>query len=408
MPSLRGLTWFCNLVSTFAAASILRDLNVRRAWLWWAPLFLASFCVYGWLDNANKDPLHIALAMLGMASLVRSLGAKARPGAFGWAATGGLLWGLAFMTKQSHIAIAGLTLVSMLFFARGPAVIAIGSFVFAGVTLTWWAASTWSNYMDWTIAIPRTHEFSVATLLKMMLPTGLAIGGYALVGFAWIFARYTSLGPTAGAERERAVLVSVLAFAVGGIAMGLLSVGKDRGGVYALAPGLAALSIPVAAAMAVGVRGQLAMASPLLLMILSNIGAVQVSDRDRTAAYSLISTVRGEKGEVWVPFEPFVNVAAGKTAYVPLFCIGEWTAAGRPFPEKVLAAVRRRDFDLIVAHHNAPGTIGAPNEDVLTAAIAEHYVVDRVLDTEAAFTQKDGWRNTLRVHWRPDRAVDLP
>src|SRR5262249_52858716 len=73
LPSLRALTWLCNAIAALAAVAVLRELGARRAGRWWLPLYLATFCFYAWIDNANKDALHVALSMAGFAFLARSL-----------------------------------------------------------------------------------------------------------------------------------------------------------------------------------------------------------------------------------------------------------------------------------------------------------------------------------------------
>jgi hypothetical protein len=388
LPALRAFSWLCLAVSACAAGFVLDALGARRGVGLWLPLYLATFGFYQWLDNANKDALHVCLSLVGFALLVRSLQLAGRRG-HGFAALCGVVWAAAFMTKQSHLAIAGLTLLAVLPSAPQRAIVAGAAFATATGLASAAALATWPGYWDWTVVIPRAHGFSLAQLADALLSVAAALSGYFAVAFVW----------WRRAER-RALAHACLAFALGGVVMGLLSAGKPRGGTYALLPGMAALCIPVAAAF-VTPLGRAALALPLLLLTLASPLPALVRGSDERAAARLIARLRAEKGDVWVPLEPFANVVAGKRALVPAFCLGEWTEAGRPLPDEVLDPVRRGELALIVTPYNAPRAGGVSLDAEPFKTIAEHYELVEVMPPSDAFAPKDGWINSLRLVWRP-------
>ncbi|HET6163813.1 MAG TPA: hypothetical protein VFG37_09115 [Planctomycetota bacterium] len=410
LPSLRALTWLLNGVSALAAVAALRELGARRAGRWWLPLYLATFCFYAWIDNANKDALHVALSMAGFALIARSLRRDGACTGLVAAALGGLVWAAAFMTKQSHVAIVAPTLLVLLLAARAPALVAGAACAVGVAGATWAATMAWPNYWDWTVTIPKGHAFSPTMLAHALVPVAAAFCGYGVVALLSWWRAVAHDGTAADevadvdpkvAARRRALAHLALAFAVGGIVMGCMSAGKDRGGSYALAPGLAALCIPIAAALAAPVRGRGALALPLLLLVLAWPGGSFVTSTDRRAADRLVTKVAQEPGEVWVPLEPFVNVVAGKRAFVPGFCLGEWTAAGRPLPDEILAPIREGRFLLIITPWNLPAGGGADLTKEPFPTIAQHYEVTEVLPRDDAFAVREGWTNALRLLWRP-------
>ncbi len=404
LPSLRGLTWFCNLLSAAAAIWVLSRLGaLRSAWLW-VPLYLATFCFSGWIDNANKDALHICLSMLGFACMIASLEGQGLRASL-WPALGGALWALAFMTKQSHVAVVAPTFLFFLFRARKQLFYAASSCGLLVLVLTLWSVDTWPLYWEWTVVIPSSHKFLWEQLLATVGIVLAMLSGYFVIAALWLQheAPITSDNPGLLASNLKDIAYSCIDFALGGLVMGCMSAGKDRGGDYALLPGLAALCIPVAGAFAAPLQGRAAMLFPLLLLVLNWPMAYAVGPQDRAAAERLVAALANEPGEVWVPLEAYANVAAQKRAYVPSFCAGEWTAAGRPFPREVLDPIRQQRFGLIVTQYNWPERIGAPQNEEPFATIAKHYELSEVLPRDQAYSAKDGWRNSMRLLWRPKR-----
>jgi len=411
LPSLRLLTWLFLLLGALAAAAVLRELRAPGSRRWWLPLYLTTFCFYAWIDNANKDGMHVALALAGFAFVARALRRDGACTGSVAAALGGLVWAAAFLTKQSHIAIVAPTLLALLFLAPMPAFVAGGTFAAGVAGATFLATRAWPNYWDWTVAIPKAHAFSPGMLANALGPIAAAFGGYVVVALlGWRrFARgpgdEANVEPSESGDpdvaRRRRLAHLCLAFALGGLAMGCMSAGKDRGGDYALAPGLAALSILVASVVGAPGRERAALALPLLLLALGWPGGSFVGRADREAADCLVAKVASEPGEVWVPLEAYANVLAHKRAYVPLFCLGEWTAAGRPFPDDVLAALRAGRFSMVITPWNPPRGGGADLSREPFPTLARHYEVAEILPLDEAFAVKEGWTNVLRLVWRP-------
>lgn len=403
LPSLRSLTWVCNLVSAVAASYVIRRLGQGgRAWTW-VPLYLATFCYYRWIDNANKDALHVALSMAGFALLVRCVGPGSSGG--GWTAVGaGVAWAAAFMTKQSHLVVTLPVLAVLAFGARRTLWTSGASFLVSVALMTAASLREWPHYWEWTVTIPGAHRFHWPQLGWSLADATCAFAGYGAVATAWWLERVRAPAEGHGDERpagSRTLAHLCLAFAVGGLAMGCMSAGKDRGGTYALAPGLAALCIPVAASFGALRTGRSAMAIPLLLLVLGWPGGASVGEREARNASRLVELVRRESGDVWVPLEPFANAAAGRRTFAPVFCLGEWTAAGRALPDAVLDPIRDARFSAIVTQFNPPERGGARLDSEPFRTIADRYEVAEVIPADDAYSARDGWRNSLRLVWRP-------
>jgi len=64
LPALRVLSLLLLAATAVSACAIARHLTGRaRDGLLWLPVYLLMFDYYAWVDNANKDALHVALAI---------------------------------------------------------------------------------------------------------------------------------------------------------------------------------------------------------------------------------------------------------------------------------------------------------------------------------------------------------
>jgi len=406
LPSLRALTWLCLAGTAVCAAYVARRLEgTWRAGLMWTPLYLLPFTFYGWVDNANKDPLHTFLALAGFAFLAAALSPTSVHCRLHCLACG-LLWACAFMTKQSHAVVVAPVLLAMLIWARPQALYVGASVAFATGGMTLLALGVWGvRYWDWTVVIPRGHGVIPSQFITCVSGlTAHAIGLVVLAAIYWFpAARRRAAGDHVnGPEPQPVVLRYILgAFVFGCFLMGSLSAAKARGGAYAFMPAMAALCIPASAAFVSSRRSRAVCAFVLLLLATIPPFHGRVTPRDRAAAQHLIDVVREEPGEVWVPYHSWVNVAAGKRPYVPLFCIGEWMSSGRAFPESVLEAIDTHRFALIVTDFNLPEYPQAASDSEPYVTLREHYEARGVVPVDKAYVVKDGWTNIPRVLWRP-------
>jgi len=401
LPSLRALTWLLQLSMYASALHIAWRLTGERfAGALWLPIQLLAFCAIAWIDNANKDAAHTALAMLGASCLVE--GVRARRGVdVRWALFAGLLWSLAFMVKQSHAPIVAAGVVGAALFARRLALpLAASAALFtAAFSLAGWLA--WGDaYLDWTLTIPGKHRIVWPGLIRPDLLFTTA--PWLWLPVAVYFALRTSRSARAGeGDRDLAILRLVLLISAGAVLTGILSIAKDRGGPYALMPALAMLGILVAIAPRVLASSGVGWVVLLLLFPLPFVSRFGIDARDRAAAERLIETVRSEPGPVWVPFHPWTSVVAGKPAQVPMFSVGEWMAAGRPLPAPLLESLEQQAFALVITDWNLPesGQYSYDEEPWLT--LRRRYRPDGSIPADQAFRDKDGWQNVPRLLWRP-------
>lgn len=406
LPSLRALSLVLLAATAAASAAIAGQLTGRaRDGLLWLPLYLLMFDYYGWIDNANKDPLHTALAMGGFAVLAAGLNARGTRTRDMRCVVAGLIWALAFMTKQSHVAAVAPTLLVLLVVARREAWITGISFAVASAALSAASLAVWGEtYWLWTFDIPRGHAFSFGRLAHGLLDFAPVGAGYVLIAGHLLWPR-APRAERVFRDGSRETLYAFVAFLLGALATGCLSVGKARGGNYALMPAVAALAVLVSISLVRLRDVRSALLYPTLLFAMTNPLDRWVSERDVRAAERLVSIVAEERGEVWVPFHGWVNVAAGKPPRVALFCIGEWTASGREFPESVLHAVREQRFSLIVGDFNVP--VSHPHDDSAEpwATISQYYSAVGTIALDQAFIQEDGWTNVPRILWKPRTVV---
>lgn len=402
LPVLRALTLLLLAITAFSAAAIARQLTGRaRDGLLWLPLYLLMFDYYAWIDNANKDPLHTALAMAGFAVLATGLRDGSTRRGDTACALAGLIWSFAFMTKQSHVTAVAATLACLLFVARRQFWITGFAFAVSCLALTGLSLWAWGEqYWLWTFEIPGGHKFSFSVLGRALVGFAAVAAGYFVIAGQMLVA-HDREGDGIWATGSERIRYAFVAFLVGSLFTGFMSVGKDRGGPYALMPGIAAIAVLVSIALMRKRDLKSALAYPLLLLAMSNPFDRWVSERDHRAADALIARVAAESGDVWVPYYGWINIMAGKPPNVALFCVEEWTASGREFPSAVLASLEQQRFSLVITDLSH-ADLAMPNtaqEPFRTLAL--HYRAESHIEVEDAFVPEDGWASVPRVLWRP-------
>ena len=329
LPALRGLTLVLLLLTAGTAAYVIRQLGgTRTAIVLWIPLYLLLFDYYGWVDNANKDTMHLFLAMAGLALVSSSMNPNARF-VIGRCVLAGLVWACAFMTKQSHVILL-FPVFAFLFFSGRRQMWAAGvsltvfTCAMMGAAYLVWGESFWR----WVYLVPKGHALRPDQFLHITQTFTAAGVGFFVVGisYAWWAVRQRGLAfPTLGQllrgrwpEGENRIAGLVVSFAVGALLIGVMSAIKDRGGNYAFLQTVAVLSIFVALALTTRRYTRAVCALVLLLFPMTNPLDRAVTASDRDAADHLIATLREEPGDVWVPAHSWIPIAAGKKSYVAM------------------------------------------------------------------------------------------
>lgn len=400
LPSLRALTWLLTAFSAVAAAQLLKTQGLSGWWaILWLPVYLLYFPTLGWMDNANKDALHVALAQWGMVSLSFAMAPSASTWRW-WAIGAGIAWSVAFMTKQSHLAVVVLVLCAMLVWARRLFWYLAGAFAVSTLALTAWAYRTWgAEFWDWIYVVPKGHALVARSAFEGALQLLLVGAGFFGLAVAGAILTWRRVPNEDSAARARIGMLAVYAF--GCIVVGFMSIAKVRGGEYALVPGIAACAVFVV----LGIRCLPAQYCPLLLLLF--LPAVTsprplISAEARRNAEQLIDLVRRTSGSVWVPFHPEVALAAGKHPNVPEFCVGEWTTAGRAYPKPILQALDERRFSMVITDFNLPGFYPLDYNEEPYRTLRRRYSVSDVIPLSQAYVVQDGWTNIPRLVWKRD------
>jgi hypothetical protein len=315
--TLRGLSMACS-----AAAMALVFLMVRResgstiAAAASVGLLAACYKMNGyWFDLARVDPMMLCLALAGL--YVTRFGAS-----IGTAVAAGLLFGLAFLTKQTSLA---LTVPVLLWAAvrdwrRGGIQGAVMLGVAGGASSYWQSASGgWYGY--YVLELPSRHGLSPGMLVHAatdLLPLPLAI--------AFVLGAYFLL---ANGRRNPATWFYVLA-AAGGIAGSAVSLSKWAGysnallqahSVVAILFGLgfhAVLRDLAAVQGAIGERlrslAWLAVAWQLATLVANPLPAIPPRVEARTGD-ALVAALRQVQGDVFFPDQPYLLVLAGKRSH---------------------------------------------------------------------------------------------
>jgi hypothetical protein len=414
LPALRGLTLLLMFATAGASAYIVKLLGgTWRLGLLWIPLYWLMFDYYAWIDNANKETLHVFLATAGLAVLLTAL-EPSRGWAFGRCVLVGLFWAGAFMTKQSHVIQVVPVFFALLIYARPQMWIAGLSFSFFTCAFMGWAYLTWGHiFWEWVFVVPgghgiRTDQFVVIAL--SFTACGIGFITIPIIYLLWLRRSPHTMHP--GAVNQPAALPDslqvanvrlyavVATFALGCLLIALMSAGKDRGGDYAFVQPVAAFSLFIVLAIR-EMRGTPAVCALLLLLLPMTLPFDRsITERDQAAAQRLIDAVAAEPGEVWVPAHPWVNIAAGKKSYVAINDLGEWQAAGQELPFDLAEPLAANHFSLIVTDFNLPYYAQARLDRHPYDIIAEHYTMDELYPWEDSFVIKDGWRKSPRMLWR--------
>lgn len=349
------LVSFLSSLLIFALLYLLvaRETRDRFAALIATGLFAATYQIGGaFFDLGRVDSLFLAtlLAAVYVLRFGESLAAHA---------AGGLLIGLAFLTKQSAVVMAAPLVLYVIHRhpRRGLATAAVAGAVMVGATV-WIDAVHDGWYAFYAFEIPSGYQMLRHRLLDFwtvdILPP-LAISW--AVGLAFLVA------PGAGRPR-----MFYLAVAAGMIAGSWLSRGNPGGYDNVLIPAFlasailfglglhsarAALSAPGAEARA---RGEVWLGAACLLqfaLLVYNPLYMLPTRADVAAGEALVRTVAAVEGDVWIPYHGNIGTMASKGTHAHWMAISDILESGRAelrerMEDEIEAALGTGRFDLVV------------------------------------------------------------
>ncbi len=348
-----------------------------------------------WFDVGRVDAFFLMWVLLA-ALLVR----------FSTGALGGLLAGLtlsaAFFTKQTTLTIALPLLVYALFSPRLSSRVFLVTFVgITSVAVAILSVFSQGWFVYYIFYLPAHFQVLPSRLwrfwkVNMLAYVGMAFWGYLLL-LAWD-----------GLERQWERWGVYVALFVGMVGSAWLSWAHLGGYANDLMPAHALLAIGLGVFMAGGTKrfevSDVNIAVPILvlLQLLTLIYSPRVyipRARDRTAGENLVQRVRGLKGDVYIPFHPYLAERAGKEESAHVGAVadvvrGDPKGWGLYIRTAVRQGIRNRVYGVIIL--DTPGRIFI-DED--TERLVHDYYRGplRIFREEDVFFPVTGWRT------RPER-----
>ena len=413
LSKLTGLTWFTPLRLTSLLASlgcaILIFLIVRKQakstyWgLLSAGLFVATFRAGGaWFDIARVDMLFVFLMLASLYALVA---------ARHWTTEliSGLLFALAFYTKQTSIALLLGCLLMLLLLRGWRSALRLGlSFaLLTGLIVGLESILSQGWYGYYIFQLPRTHQLvdefwgqllvqviNIAGPLAVALPIGLA-GAAALLRQHW----QSDATLTIAASLNLA-LIAVIA--------GLNKGAYDNAYVPAFA-GFAILFGLGGDRMLNSLQGlqrrkfRLPLYTLCLLqfaLLFFNVSAQIPTRQDREAGEKLVATLQSARGDVLIPYHSYMAALAGKPVYAHHIALLEirgafgetQDTAWAAIENDINAAIRDKRFELIVLEH----------KHSLWQVVFDNYIPTPIdYPSPATFLPVTGAETRPETIWRP-------
>jgi 4-amino-4-deoxy-L-arabinose transferase-like glycosyltransferase len=314
-------------------------------------LFAACYRIAGaWYDIARVDMLCLLflLAAIYLVQLDRS---------WPYQLLAGVLVALAFVTKQTALAVALPVMLFAVAYQRGRGLVfaAAGLLLSGGATLVLDRPhGGWYSY--YVFDLPRQHEIDTAAALGFWTTDMLAAVPLALAGVLFFLAHE--------ARHDRRGFFLWGAVVVG--AIGAAWSGRAHSGGYnnVVIPAYAALSIIFALALDTATttaqgRGKVVLAAVYLLCIGQflrlgyNPRQQLPTAADRRAGEKIISAMRAIPGDVYMPYHGYLPTLAGKRSYAHAMAVWD-VARGRDEQAKerligeIVGAIRQRRFAAVI------------------------------------------------------------
>lgn len=378
MPALRAVSFGCTLGSlVWIALLVRRETGSILSSLLAAGLFAATYRLSGfWMDLARVDAMMLFFFLAGLYA--------ARTSGWGWSMLAGLLFGAAFLTKQTALFAIAPGLAAVVWQRRTAGLIqSLTALATVSVASLFWNMSSNGWYGFYTFTLPGRHTISPTLLLHFATSIFVLPLCVAFLFAAWYFLERR------GKEDLEAKWTYAL-IAAGAIAGGALSLSKWGGYLnamlmpHALSAILCGLgfhsvleslkSLPESARNRVHLLVHFAVLIQFAGLVYNPLQAIP-SDREAETAWSLVSSVKNLPGEVFIPDQPYLLPLAGKPAHahemqlVDVLTHGNSDQRDRLLRQISNAASSHR-FAAIVAHPDQPVVA---NSFSYWNLFAEHY-----------------------------------
>jgi Dolichyl-phosphate-mannose-protein mannosyltransferase len=322
--------------------------NSKFAALLGAGCFASTFMLTGqWFDIARTDMLAAALSMLGI-YLAREINnvtlseGKSRR-AISNDLLSGLIFALAFLTKQSALGVALAVIVYHLIFNWRRAIWLTLSFVLSAAILYsifWLNSAGWINYYLFTIPAAHAFDFSIGRILSVLISQFASIPVFLIMGLLPIL-----ISPRKIFSDKLYLYYIVMAGAL--IATGVLGRLNAFSGPNVYVPSYlgVALLIGLEAGWLIELMQQ-AKINPALVVLEFTLLSAQFgflipayfqtktipTQQDRAAGDALVTKIRNYRGDVLLLDNNYLALYAGKTPYFNEMPMSEISGQGNLYP----------------------------------------------------------------------------
>jgi hypothetical protein len=394
------LVSYLSAIAVFVLAYLFieRETRDKLAALVGAGLFAATFQIGGaWFDVGRVDSLFLAALVAGLFVL------RFHPSLVGHVMAG-VLFALAFLTKQSAAVMAAPVLLYACYRNWRQGLVAVGIAVVvaaAAVVAIDRASGGWFTF--YSFELPRTYQVFPSRLadfwrVDVVPPIAIAwvIGlafftvrrpesprlFYAAMAAGLLFGAMVSRGNPGGYSN-----VLIPAFLLGSVLCGM-GVATIRGALLEAAPGARA-------------RGSAWLAAVCLLQfaLLAYNPLAQVPRRgDTEAGRQFVATLASTEGDVWVPYHGHLATMAGKRQFAHWMAVSDILESGIdslsvPLRASVDSAIGSARFGAIVLSNHPFG-----NSPDVTAAYDS---TGLAIENESEFWPVTGARRRVTVVYRP-------
>ncbi len=362
LPALRAVSFGCTIGSMLLITLLVRrETNSIFSGVLATGLFAATYKLSGfWMDLARIDSMMLFFFLAGLYS--------ARSSRKGSSVLAGLLFGAAFLTKQSALFGIAPALVAVFWHRRSAGLTQAGTaLAIAAVASLVWNISSHGWYRFYAFTLPSHHEIAPGLILHFATDIFLLPICVALLFGVWYF-----LAPPSKASVEAKWIYALIT--LGAMSGGALSLAKWGGYLNAMLMPHALVSIlfglgfqsaleslrslPESLRPRVKILTQLAALIQFVALIYNPMQAIPSAQEARTA-WSLVSKVRDLPGEVFIPDQPYLLSMAGKPTHAHEMQLADILAHGDTDQRDRLLnqtseAARKHRFAAVVGHPDQP------------------------------------------------------